>query len=127
MSVHDNEIEDEARNEDSETDSTTFLNVLAVTEEDADQVVVEDDLEQTNNVDVDGDDQQLSQDDMENFLENDCIVASQSCSQGCANTMCRAWAWISIHPTQHSHTTTTMLPSVVLLCAKHQTTVGTLP
>lgn len=76
MCVEDNVIEDDPGRDDSDADITAFGNVLVVTEEDADQVVAEDEVEHTNNAIVDDDDQRLTQDDIDIFRENDSVIAA---------------------------------------------------
>ncbi|XP_044399641.1 uncharacterized protein [Triticum aestivum] len=73
----DNQNEDDTCSEDSDTDPSAFNKVLVVGEEDANQVVAG----HGDNEVVDDDANQFSPDDIDNFLENDSVLAAQTCSQ----------------------------------------------
>ncbi|XP_048551518.1 uncharacterized protein LOC125531147 isoform X1 [Triticum urartu] len=81
MCDNDNVIDDDPLSDESNDETTAFDNVLAVSEECADVVVVEDEIQQTENAAMDNDHVRLTPDDIDNFLEEDGIAAEQTSSQ----------------------------------------------
>uniref|UniRef100_A0A453EG15 Protein FAR1-RELATED SEQUENCE n=1 Tax=Aegilops tauschii subsp. strangulata TaxID=200361 RepID=A0A453EG15_AEGTS len=77
----DNQNEDNTCSEHSDTDPSAFNRELVVAEEDANQVVAGHGDEHGDNESVDDDVNQFSPDDIDNFLENDSVLAAQTCSQ----------------------------------------------
>nr|XP_045086783.1 uncharacterized protein LOC109760988 isoform X2 [Aegilops tauschii subsp. strangulata] len=119
--------EDDTCSEDSDTDPSAFNNVLVVAEEDANRVVAGHGDEHGDNEAVDDDVNQFSPDDTDNFLENDSVLAAQTCSQEVRSRhVPQRWVWTSKHRKQHKHSTRAILACVDLLCEKHQTTVAKL-